>query len=116
MTIDGSKTVQALIRHFPYTEDVLRWHGIDVDDDIAPMSVDAACELFQADREQVLSDLEDVLEVTAGELVWPADVSWHGHLHVGPGEDAVVIPDEPYDDGWLDDELQPDVDFLEIHV
>ena len=52
-----SKSIQTLLRHHPWSEDVLGWYGVDIERVDPSASLETVCWLHRLDPAQVVADL-----------------------------------------------------------
>ncbi|MBW1880143.1 MAG: hypothetical protein JRJ84_17415 [Deltaproteobacteria bacterium] len=93
MTVTAHTLVSALVRKYPYTEEVFAWHGVTLDPSHMAMSLYALCWVRGIELQQVLSDVDAIIsaeedateELTADE--W-SDEARKPHVSFDWEEDA----------------------------
>ena len=57
----NDKLIQSIIKRFPDTERIFQWYEIQLTEEVMLMKLEAACDHFNIEAEDLLLDLEDVI-------------------------------------------------------
>jgi len=61
MTVTAHTLVSALVRKYPYAEEVFAWHGVTLEPSYMAMSLYALCWIRGIELQQVLADLDAII-------------------------------------------------------
>lgn len=112
MKIKSTTRISAMLRMFPQLEDVFELHDVEVDDDVALMSVKEVCREFGLDVDDIMGDLRAALSDSAGEgwLVGESEDDYDDDSF-DDDEDYEDSADEPEEDDYgLEDGINDDAD------
>ena len=114
MKIKSTTRISAMIRTFPQLEDVFELHDVEIDDDVASMSVKGVCREFGLDIDEIMGDLRAALSDSAGDgwLVGESEDDYDDDDDDDSfDEDYDDSADEPEEDDYvLDDDMDDESD------